>query len=118
MEKVNLSFNELPEAVSNLLLEVKEIKQLLIKHDKPQTKEHEKFIDIDEVARYLRKSRFTIYGLVHKGKIPYHKFGRKLYFKISEIEALIEANKCKSIDEFTDEAHTYLKKKGGRNYEK
>ncbi len=96
--------------IENLLLD--------LKHGKPQTKEHEKFIDIDEVARYLRKSRFTIYGLVHKGKIPYHKFGRKLYFKISEIEALIEANKCKSIDEFTDEAHTYLKKKGGRNYEK
>lgn len=43
------------------------------------------FLDVTQLSKLLDLSVQTIYGLVHRNKIPYHKPGKKLYFLKSEI---------------------------------
>ena len=42
-------------------------------------------IGIKEASKILDKAPQTLYGLVNRRKIPFHKKGRKLYFFKSEI---------------------------------
>ena len=42
----------------------------------------------EEVARYLRVSRQTVYNLIHAGKIPFFKVGNKVRVKRADLEAL------------------------------
>lgn len=71
-----------------------------------QKDEEETFIDINKVAELVLLSKQTIYGLVNRKKIPFHKRGKKLYFLKKEIIAWITSGKdekkstSKKLDEF------------------
>ncbi|MUH37077.1 DNA-binding protein [Zobellia amurskyensis] len=58
--------------------------------------EVEAFLTIEEAALLIKLSKFTIYGLVHKNKIPYHKQGKRLYFLKSELVQWIQGGTSKS----------------------
>lgn len=55
--------------------------------------EEELPIGINELSGILDKAPQTIYGLVNRKKIPYHKQGKKLYFFKSEILQWIKIGK-------------------------
>ncbi len=55
--------------------------------------EQETLITIKDVTKLLNISRTTVYRLLEKGDIPSYKIGNQLRFKLSEIEAYIEASK-------------------------
>ena len=62
------------------------------------------FMTIIEAASYTSFSPNYLYQLVHQRAIPVYKPGRKLFFKISEIDAWISNSKQKSISEIQQEA--------------
>lgn len=62
------------------------------------------FMTITETASYTSFSINYLYQLVHQRAIPVYKPGRKLFFKISEIDAWISNSKQKSISEIQQEA--------------
>jgi len=75
-----------------------------------QENQEETFIDIIKVAELLQLSKQTIYGLVNRKKIPFHKRGKKLYFLKKEIIEWVTSGKDeeKTINNKVDE---FLSKK-------
>lgn len=45
-----------------------------------------------DAANYLRKSVGALRVMVHRGQLRYRKLGRRLYFKKSEIDRLLETS--------------------------
>ncbi|MDI1318086.1 helix-turn-helix domain-containing protein [Flavobacterium sp.] len=64
----------------------------------------------EEVADYIRLTVPTIYGLVHRNKIPYCKKGKKLYFVKSDIDKWILEGRNKTTSELNLLADKYLMK--------
>jgi excisionase family DNA binding protein len=77
-------------------------------HSSPDSEDNV-FITIEEAAELLSLSKYTIYGLVHKNKIPYHKKGR-LYFLKSELLDWIRIGKRESKSSIEVKANEYLAK--------
>ncbi len=70
-----------------------------------------RIIDIEQTADFLNLAKATIYGLVHRNKIPHFKQGKKLRFKKSDLMAWIEKGRRKTVDEIDAEADKYLQKR-------
>ena len=49
-----------------------------------------KFLTVDEVAKYLRLNKLKLYRLAQHGDIPAYKFGREWRFKVDRLEQWIE----------------------------
>lgn len=83
MEK-KFSFDELPQAVSELTDQVSTLTEMVsaLQSSKPSKKT---LIGIDEACKVLHKAKPTIYALVRKGTIPAYKRGKKLYFYREEL---------------------------------
>jgi excisionase family DNA binding protein len=54
--------------------------------------EREDFLTTEEVARYLRVDKYTIYRLVSQKKLPAFKVGNQWRFKRSILERWIKTN--------------------------
>ena len=94
---------------------IKHLAELLSKHLKGSLNtfaepEEDIFLTIEEVALLISLSKYTIYGLVHKNKIPYHKQGKRLYFLKSEILEWIKSGKRQSQSTLEEKANEYLLK--------
>lgn len=68
------------------------------------------FMNIDETAKLINLSKFTIYSLVHQNNIPFHKKGKRLYFLKSEILDWLKSGKRQSKSELEMKADEYLSK--------
>lgn len=113
----NLTFDQLPTAVTMLTKEVSELKRLLIeKQEQPPTQDREQLLTIDEVAELLHLSKPTVYSKHSKGELPgVCKQGKRLYFERDVIVNWIKSGRKLSNAEIEAEAGSYLKKKGGNN---
>src|SRR5690554_1812624 len=89
MQLQNLTFNNLPEAVTLLLNEVSELKKMLANHtDQGQqtTPENEPdLITIKEACEMLNISRGTLYRYEKQGKINIYGIGARRLLKRSEV---------------------------------
>lgn len=61
-------------------------------HDTAMLFENYKWMTTNEAAAYLRKSNNAIRTAVCRGHIKARKFRRRLYFKRSELDQLIETS--------------------------
>lgn len=68
------------------------------------------FLTIEETSALIHLSKFTIYGLVHKNKIPFHKRGRRLYFLKSEIIEWLKMGKLEDKHTLQNKVDEYLLK--------
>ncbi|MCM0606572.1 MAG: helix-turn-helix domain-containing protein [Xanthomonadaceae bacterium] len=59
-----------------------------MKYEKPQF--FDNWMTSEEAAHYLRKSIGALRILAWRHQVPFRKFGRRLYFKKSELDALLE----------------------------
>lgn len=66
------------------------------------------FLSIDETAKLIKLTKPTVYGLVNKKNIPFHKKGKRLYFLKSEILDWIKGGKCKTKSDIQKQADAYL----------
>ena len=94
---------------------IKFLAEELAKHLELSTKKNtihkeDVFLSIEEVAKLLKLSKYTIYGLVHKNSICYHKRGRRLYFLKSEILEWLKAGKREDKTAIQNEVDEYLLK--------
>ena len=71
--------------------------------------EEETFLTIDELSKLIKMSKGSIYQLVYKNSIPYHKKG-KLYFLKSEILDWIKSGKQETKSALQQKADEYLAK--------
>lgn len=77
----NITFEQLPQAVSML---IEKVGQLADKVEKvlgnTGQRQERRLLTLDDVATLLNKSSSTIYAMTSDKRIPYHKRGNKLYF--------------------------------------
>lgn len=67
-----------------------------------------------EGAAYLGVSKGYLYRLTGSKIIPHYKpNGKKVYFKISELEAYMQRNRIATDEETSAEADNIIRKKGG-----
>jgi len=105
----NLTFDQLPKAVTMLTNEISELKKLLLeKREKQQTKQPEQFLNIQEAAKFLNLTVPTIYSKVCKRELPCMKRGKRLYFSSIELMQYIKEGRKKSNAEIEQEAEAYL----------
>ena len=44
------------------------------------------FLDVEAAAKYLFVPRSTLYQFTHLKLIPFHKRGKKIYFKVKDLD--------------------------------
>jgi excisionase family DNA binding protein len=104
-----LTFDKLPEAVTQLKKEFSELKSFLMqKQAEPTTKEAEKLLTIKEASEFLKLTVSTIYSKVSRNELPYMKQGKRLYFSSTELMEYIKEGRNKSKAEIEQEADAYL----------
>ena len=65
-------------------------------------------ITISEASALTRLAVPTIYGLVHKRKIPSYRRGKRLYFLKSELLTWIKSGRQSTIQEIQEDAQNSL----------
>lgn len=55
--------------------------------------EHEKWVNLEDVAEYLSVSKDTIRVWIRDNKIPFYKAGKRYKFKISEVDDYVRNGK-------------------------
>ena len=91
-----LSFNDLPKAVSRILDDVGDIKQMLAEmHRQEKTKAADRHIPmtVDEAAEYLTLPKATLYDKLAKGEIPATKPGKRYVLYKDELDKWLECNR-------------------------
>ncbi|WHF51852.1 helix-turn-helix domain-containing protein [Chryseobacterium gotjawalense] len=106
---MNLSFEQLPEAVTNLTKEVSALRQLLISKEQ-HTEQPEQFLTIQQAAAFLNLSVPTMYSKVSKRELPVMKRSKRLYFSLTELTEYLRNGKKKTSAEIEAEADLYLSK--------
>lgn len=111
----DLTFNELPGAVAQLFVKLEGIEKILQEKQIHQQPESDQFLTIQETGKYLNMAVQTIYGLVHRKKIPVSKQGKRLYFSKQDLTKWIRSGRKQTQAEIELEADLHLMKfkKGG-----
>ncbi|MEB8345095.1 helix-turn-helix domain-containing protein [Flavobacteriaceae bacterium KMM 6898] len=81
-----------------------------LKNDWPSTENQQEdvFLTIGEACTLIFLAKPTVYGLVHRNKIPYHKQGKRLYFLKSELLEWIKGGKRQTKSSIEEKANEYL----------
>lgn len=108
----HLSFDKLPQAVSDLHESVKKIETLLLTQKKESKSLEETLLTVKEAAEFLSLTVPTIYGLIHKGELPVMKRSKRCYFSKEDLFNYIKKGRIKTIDEIKTESSAFDSKKG------
>jgi excisionase family DNA binding protein len=95
-----LTFDKLPEAVSQLLEKVSHIESLLT--GQQQQSGQDDLFTITQAAKFLNLAVPTLYSKVSRKEIPVNKQGKRLYFYKSELEEWIKRGRKHTFDELRE----------------
>jgi excisionase family DNA binding protein len=106
---MDITFDQLPKAVSQLFHKLEDIERLLKERPQTQEPETERWLNLTELCAYLpdRPVKPTVYGWVHQRAIPCHRRGKKLYFLKSEIDTWLKTGRKKTMAEIAAEAQEF-----------
>ena len=108
---MELTFEQLPKAVSELYDKLDNIERLLLSKSNEAQTEADQLLTIQQTAAFLCLSVPTIYGLVSKAEIPVSKRGKRLYFSKQELTDWIKAGRKKTNAEIADTAQHFITNK-------
>jgi excisionase family DNA binding protein len=80
-----LTFNEIPSAIAELN---RKMDVLLAEYSSKPPEDRDYLMDVTDLRAFLpeQPARQTVYEWVFKRKIPFEKYGKKLYFRKSAID--------------------------------
>jgi len=110
-----LTFEQLPEAVNQLLQEVYAIKNHLLNSSASNTiqanpKPDNELLTVSNVCNMLDMKKSGVYNLIYQNKIPHFKRGGRVYFDANEIDQWVRSDRRKTLKELQEEANIELKK--------
>jgi len=109
MAELNLTFDQLPQAVTMLTKEVRQLIELLLNSkEQPTTEPTENPLTVQGVADLMSLAVPTIYSKVSRNEIPYYKKGKRLYFSRAEIMDYLKEGRSKSNEEIQADADVFL----------
>ena len=108
----NLTQNDVPETVGKIL----EIVQFMLKHmqENDTMKAHDAMADrwftAEELKEYLptHPTLSDIYSKTHLKTIPFHKSGKRVIFRKSEIDTWLLSGQSKTLKNLTEEAQKVM----------
>ena len=108
-----IRFEDLPKVTKMMMTKLEE---LCAKMDKiiPTVEEPvDRWFTVDELREYLPEhpARQTEYGWTSNAIIPFHKKGKSLRFKKSEVDKWLQEGYNPYIKELEDEAQAFIEKK-------
>lgn len=89
---MNLKFEDLPEAIGELIEQNRQILKLVLEKQTGKSAEEE-VMTLSDVCEFLELKKQTIYTYASKRQIPFHKKAGKLYFFKEEIMNWIKTGK-------------------------
>lgn len=101
---MKLTLENLPQSVDRLYTKLENIERLLIQSSEQVKDDPNKLLSIDEASDYLNLAKPTIYSMVSKGKIPYMKKSKRLYFSKNELFEYVNEGRVKTISEIQGDA--------------
>lgn len=103
-ENLNVTFDNLPSMVSQLLKKINNIESLLLMKAKESPKDD--LINVKEACELLNLSVSTIYSKCSRKELPYHKPNgtKKLMFKRSELIEYLDSGRVQTEKEYLNEA--------------
>ena len=113
-----ITFNDLPQAFTDLQKTVNSIQNLLIQYSRNQQPEPETLLTVQDAATFLTLSVATIYGLISRREIPVMKRSKRCYFSKADLLAYMKAGRVKTVSEIQAETDNFLssqKRKGGNH---
>ncbi len=110
---MEITFENLPKAVTQLTNDISELKRLLLQQSNEPAPSADELMTVQECAKFLRLSVPTIYNLIHKGEIPMLKRAKRCYFTREDLLNYLKEGKRKSNAEIQSEARTNLITKNG-----
>lgn len=97
----NLTFDQLPEAVSQLQIQLNRIEQLISEKSTSSITSDE-VLTVSEAAAFLDLAPQTVYQKVSARELPFSKRGKRLYFLRSELEQWIAEGRKSTQKELRD----------------
>ena len=104
----NITFETLPAAISQLFLEVENLKTLITGQSAEPSQAKDVFLTLSQTALFLNLSNATIYAKVGQREIPHCKRGKRLYFLKSDLENYLKEGRKKTATEIHNEAEQHL----------
>lgn len=114
-QETDISFNDVPQTLALILNKVEKLETLL-QNNQSTVEPADRWLNLQELCNYLpdHPAKQTVYGWIAQRSIPYHKTGKKLQFRQSEIDEWIQASRRLTASEQQAEAIHYINsKKGG-----
>jgi len=112
MNTENLSFEQLPKAVSLLNSKLEKIERLLLSQNHHTQTDPDKLLNIKDASQFLNLSIATIYSKCSLGELPHIKRGR-LYFDRAELSKYLKDGKQKTNEDIKADSLSQFKIKGG-----
>lgn len=111
-----ITFDNLPEAVTQLLQEVSYIKNYLLNQaatpaETKQLTPDGDFLTVSEVSQMLRISKGAVYNMTSTRQIPFFKKCGRVYFDRNEIDEWIRQDRFKTIKQLQAEVEMDIRKK-------
>ena len=97
------TFEQLPQAISQLHEKINKI-ELLLLEGSGQQRDNEEMFTVSQAAAFLNLSVATLYSKVCRKEIPVNKQGKRLYFYKSELSEWIKSGRRKTAEELQKEA--------------
>jgi len=111
MEQI-FTFDQLPEAVSQLGKKLDQIERLILQSSSHHTQSQiDQYIKIEEAAEILGLAVPTIRSKMCRGELPYMKKGKRVYFSRQELMEYIRQGRRKTNSEIQGEVNQYLSPK-------
>ncbi|QMU30497.1 helix-turn-helix domain-containing protein [Adhaeribacter radiodurans] len=111
---MEITFEQLPQAVGQLLVKVDQIEKLLQQNNFSTHSEPEQPLTIQQAAKFLNLAVPTVYTLVSQQVLPHSKKGKRLYFSKPELTEWVQSGRKKTILEIEAEATTFKFSKNKR----
>jgi excisionase family DNA binding protein len=108
-----LSFEQLPQAVSQLSKKLDAIERLLQSSSDNHSEKPDLLLTIEGAAEFLTLTKATLYSKVSKGEIPFMKRSKRLYFSRTELMDYVKGGKQRTIEEVQADASEFLISKKG-----
>jgi predicted DNA-binding transcriptional regulator AlpA len=111
---MEITFENLPQAVNLLTNEVTDLKRLLLERNKnPDSPPDisDPILTVKEVGKLLSITSQSVYVLMKRREIPWQKRKKLAYFFLSDILLYLKEGRQKTQAEIDDMAEIYLQKK-------
>lgn len=113
MSQETITFNDLPQVVSFLLREVKDMKQLLVSMQENREKgcaltDTHTPMSVEEASAYLKMPVATLYMKLGNGTIPATKPGKRYCLYRDELDKWLEANRKNAVPMTADEENSAI----------